>query len=146
MIRLYHQHDLESLLAVWESASKIAHYFLDKTFLLQERSAIIEQYLLIAQTWVYEEDGKVVGFISLIDNVVGGLFVKYSSQGQGIGIALMNHAVKLRGKLEVDVFELNLIGYSFYQKYGFVEVEKSIHPETGFTLIRMILNQAIYLF
>jgi putative acetyltransferase len=140
MIRLYQQQDLESLLAVWESASKIAHSFLDESFFVQERSAIIEQYLPIAQTWVYEEDRKVVGFISLINKTVGGLFVKPSRQGQGIGKALMNQGVRLRGKLEVDVFELNSIGRNFYQKYGFVEVEESIHPKTGFTLIRMTLN------
>lgn len=140
MIRLYHQYDLESLLAVWEQASKIAHYFLDNTFFVQERQAIINQYLTIAQTWVYEKEGRVVGFISLIDNVVGGLFVQPSFQGQGIGQALMNHIIELQGNLEVDVFELNSIGCRFYQKYGFVAVQKVIHLETGFTLIRMVLN------
>ncbi|MBD1945663.1 GNAT family N-acetyltransferase [Coleofasciculus sp. FACHB-712] len=140
MIRPYHQQDLEAILEIWEESSKIAHSFLDEAFFIQERQAIREQYLPIAQTFIFEQKGEVLGFISLINNLIGGFFVKPSMQGQGIGQALMNYAVKLQGKLEVDVFELNQIGRKFYQQYGFIPVEESLHPESGFILIRMSLK------
>lgn len=145
MIRSYRQQDLEAILEVWEQSSKIAHSFLNEIFFIQERQAIKEQYLPTAQTFVYEQKGEVCGFISLIDNLVGGFFVKPSLQGQGIGQALMNYAVQLQGQLEVEVFELNSIGRNFYQKYGFTVIEKSIHPETGFILIRMSLKSVAVL-
>lgn len=41
--------------------------------------------------------------------------------------------------LEVDVFKDNQVGRAFYEKVGFVFVEKKVHEETGFDLLRLLL-------
>lgn len=51
----------------------------------------------------------------------------------------MDHAVQLRGPLDVEVFEQNAIGQRFYDRYGFVPVGKSCHDATGQLLVRMKL-------
>ena len=66
MIREYEDKDLEELLDAWYSASKVAHPFLSEEFLEQERKNIAEIHLQNAETWVYELNGAVVGFIALI--------------------------------------------------------------------------------
>ena len=66
MIRPYSDHDLDELLDVWYRASVIAHSFLTPEFLQRERRQIAEQWLPMAETSVYEFDGRVVGFLSLI--------------------------------------------------------------------------------
>jgi putative acetyltransferase len=89
MIRKYEETDLEGLLDVWYQASLVAHPFLGEDFFTQERENIRTVYMPIADTWVYEDAGRVVGFISLLDNEVGGIFVYPSWQGKGVGRSLI---------------------------------------------------------
>jgi putative acetyltransferase len=140
MIRKYQDHDLNSLLELWYRASHLAHPFLDESFLRQERETIASVYMPRAETWVYARQGDVVGFISLLGNEVGGLFVDPTVQREGIGRALMDHARLLRGELEVEVFKANSIGRRFYDRYGFVFVKEHVDEQTGQPVLRMRLG------
>ena len=140
MIREYEEKDLSELLDAWYSASQVAHPFLDEDFFEQERRNIAAFHLPNAETWVYELDGVVVGFIALIGNEVGAIFVDPQFHGQGIGRALMDKARSMRAVLELDVFKDNLVGRKFYEKYGFSQVNEYLHEETGFMQLRLRLN------
>jgi putative acetyltransferase len=140
MIRAYEARDLSELLEVWYSASQVTHAFLDEAFFEQERQNIVNLYLPNTETWVYERDGVVVGFIALIGNEVGAIFVHARFQRQGIGRALMDKARGMRDVLELDVFKANLVGRRFYEKYGFRQVAEHRHEETGFMLLRLRLT------
>ena len=137
MIRSYEKDDLAELLEVWYAASVIAHPFLDEAFFAQERKNITQIYLPKAETWVFEKDGCVVGFVSLIEDEIGAIFVKPQLQGQGIGQELMDHACRLSSNLEVEVFEANSVGRRFYDKYGFKCINAYVCKETGFDLLRL---------
>lgn len=139
MIRKFQPEDCEEVLSVWAAASALAHPFLDESFLEQERRDIRNVYLPSSETWVWEADGQVVGFISLLGNEVGAVFVAPRHQRTGIGWALMDHARVLRGELEVEVFEDNPVGRSFYAKYGFEPIVQKVHEPTGFRLLRLRL-------
>lgn len=91
-IRAYEAADTEDLLAIWFAASIEAHGFIGKTQLREQRVAIEQTYLPNAETWVACEMQKPLGFISLIDAFVGGLFVSPDHQGRGIGRMLIQHA------------------------------------------------------
>jgi putative acetyltransferase len=142
VIRQYEEQDLDELLAAWAAASAIAHPFLTQEFLATERENIPNLYLPNAETWVYEADGRVVGFIALIGNEVGAIFVHPSHQRKGVGRVLMDKARELRGELEVQVFVKNAIGRAFYAKYGFTPIETKVHEETGFDLLRLRLARS----
>jgi putative acetyltransferase len=139
MIRQYRTEDLEDVLTVWWAASAVAHPFLSDEFQAAERHDIAHKYLPAAETWVWEADGRVVGFIALLGNEVGAIFVDPALHGTGIGRALMDHARALRGALEVEVFEANTIGRTFYAKYGFVLKQRLVHDETGLDVLRLEL-------
>jgi putative acetyltransferase len=94
----------------------------------------------MAETTVYEIDDSVVGFLSLIGNEVGAIFVYRRFQGTGIGRALMDHARSVYPILELDVFEANSVGRRFYDIYGFAEVGRHTHEATGQTQIRLRLD------
>ena len=138
-IRPYAASDLEELLDVWYRASRVAHAFLPEDFFDTERRAIAEQWLPIAETVVYEVDGGVAGFLSLIGNEVGAIFVDPDQQGRGLGRALMDHARASRPQLELSVFEANHLGRRFYEHYGFEYVGSGIHEATGQTELRLRL-------
>ncbi len=139
-VRPYIDEDLEELLDVWYRASLMAHPFLSEKFFENERREIAEQWLPIAETMVYETGGRVVGFVALIGNEVGAIFVDPDCQGRGIGRALMDAARASRPFLELDVFEANSIGRRFYAAYGFVFVSRHMNEAVGHPELRLRLG------
>ena len=139
MIREYRSADCEEVVNVWARASALAHPFLGQEFLELERNNIPEVYLPIAETWVWETDGRVVGFMSLLGNEVGAIFVDPEFHRSGIGRALVHRARTLRGELEVEVFERNSSGRAFYAKLGFEFMHRKVHGQTGFEVLRLRL-------
>ena len=137
MIRLFEPRDTDAVMVVWRAASDLAHPFLSKTF--QDASAILirQNYLHISDIWVAEEAGEVVGFIGLLDDLIGGLFVHPDYHGRGIGRALVDRAVAERGSLCVEVFVDNPIGRRFYAAYGFKGEKQVMDPHSGFPLLQL---------
>jgi putative acetyltransferase len=136
-IRQYTKSDLVSVLDSWEVATRLAHDFMTDDFIAQERKNVAEIYLPNTDTWVAEVDGEVQGFIALMGNEVGAIFLQPSCHGKGIGKALMNKAQELHGDLEVEVFKENSIGRAFYSKYGFEQLEEKYHEPTGQQVLRL---------
>ncbi|MFM1918370.1 MAG: putative N-acetyltransferase YjaB [Candidatus Hydrogenedentota bacterium] len=100
---------------------------------------IRDVYMPNAETCVYEQDGKVVGFLSLLDNEVGAVFVQPAHHGQGIGRSLLDHAQTIRPTLFLEVFRENQRSVNFYLNYGFTAVSERPHESLGNVLIRMEL-------
>jgi putative acetyltransferase len=140
MIRASRSEDTAQVIDVWYRASLIAHPFLTDDFLEVERAEIVERWLPAAATTIYEIDGRVVGFISLVDTEVGAVFVDPDHQGRGIGSALMDHARASRPFLELDVFEANTIGRGFYRVYGFRLVDRHVNDQAGQVELRLRLD------
>ena len=137
IIREYKESDLQQVLNSWEQSTRLAHEFMSDEFIAQERKNVAEIYLPSTETWVAEIDGEVKGFISLMGNEVGAIFLHPKYHGHGIGKALMDHAKNIHDSLEVEVFKKNFIGYSFYLKSGFEELIEKHHEATGEQLLRM---------
>lgn len=136
-IRQYRASDLDSVLDSWESATRLAHEFMMDDFIAQERKNVEEIYLPNTDTWVAEIDNEVKGFIALMGNEVGAIFLQPRCHGKGIGRALMDKAQGLHGDLEVEVFKKNTIGRKFYSKYGFEPLEEKLHEPTGQQVLRL---------
>ncbi len=130
-IRQYEVSDLEGVLDSWEVATRLVHPFMTDEFIAQERKNVAEIYMPNTDTWVAELEGEIKGFIALMGNEVGAIFLQPNCHGQGIGKALMDKAQKIHGNLEVEVFKVNSIGRSFYSKYGFEQREEKLHEQTG---------------
>lgn len=140
MIRSYRPTDLDKVVNIWYEASKIAHSFISEEALASQKKLVINTYLPVAETWVSEEDGELVGFISLLENMVGGLFVSPLYQGTGTGTKLIEHARSLRGSLSVEVFKENIKARKFYEKCGFILMGERLEENTGFPLLVMRLD------
>lgn len=140
MIRRFRENDVETLIEIWRTASEVATPFLSAKFMAAEPDNIRNVYMPNAETWVYETDDTVVGFIALIGDEVGAIFVHPDTQGHGIGRALMDHAANLRDSLFLDVFKENAIGRHFYDRYGFHYEHEYVHEQTGHVLVRLKLT------
>ncbi len=141
MIRKYQDKDIEELLTVWFWSSSLAHPFLSDDFMKKERENIRNKWIPHSETWVYEHEGEVIGFISLIGIEVGAIFVAPNRHGQGFGRALMDHAKSIHNTLEVEVFKENTIGRRFYDRQGFIVIKEFFHEESGNQSIRMRWNR-----
>ncbi|MFD3191593.1 GNAT family N-acetyltransferase [Sedimentitalea sp. HM32M-2] len=130
-IRPYRADDVEPVIAVWQKANALAHPFLAPEFVAEVHQAMRDIYLCNAETYVLEKDGAVAGFIALLGNEIGGLFLDPSLHGKGYGRVLVDHACALKGPLKVDVFRDNVVGRPFYERYGFEFVADELHEPSG---------------
>jgi putative acetyltransferase len=119
MIREYKETDLETVVDIWYRSSTLAHPFLDPDFVEKVKKDMHDIYIPNSKTWVYEENEKILGFIGMIGNEIGGLFVLPDQHSKGIGTKLVNLILEQHDELEVEVFKKNKIGRAFYDKYGF---------------------------
>ncbi len=139
-IRQYTDADLAAVLDAWEVATRFAHRFMTDEFIAQERINVEKLYLPNTDTWVAEVDGNVQGFIALMGNEIGALFLQPSHHKQGLGKALMDKAKSLHKDLTVEVFKENANGRDFYAKSGFEFLEEKYHEPTSQDVYRLRYN------
>lgn len=130
-IRAYDGADCQTLSAIWFDASLLAHAFIGEAQLRQQLLLIEEKYLPNAETWVACLKDVPVGFISLMGNFVGGLFIAPDHQGHGIGKALIAHALALKSELRLEVYTQNVQAYAFYKSLGFEEIFRRAEDDEG---------------
>ncbi|WP_328514762.1 GNAT family N-acetyltransferase [Halomonas citrativorans] len=88
-------------------------------------------YIPASETLVYEAEGKVVGFYSLYENNLAAIFVVPSSQGKGVGSALLDDAKNRRNRLQLTVYKENTSSIKFYEKHKFTLLGEQIDGHTG---------------
>lgn len=135
--------DLDRCMVLWRAASEAGHPFLDAATLDADAVIVRETYMSAAEIVVADRDGVAVGFIALLGDTVGGLFVDPAAHRAGAGRALIGDALRRRGQLDVEVYEANSGARSFYRACGFVETARRETDDHGrpLPLIRMTLKE-----
>ena len=99
------------------------------------RSASLRRFL--DELWVYD-DGAVKGFIRVHGDELCKLFVEPVLQSQGIGAALLTHAVDTLGVRHLWALEKNTRAIAFYQRHGFrLTEQRRLEEGTTEYLVRM---------
>lgn len=129
-IRQAEPKDFEKLANIWLESSIDAHDFIPKSYWVNNKSAMQNQYLPMSEVYLVEEAGKVHAFIALVENNVAAIFVSPSKQGKGLGKLLISHAKKLRNKLELNVYQENESSVAFYKANGFEILKESLDSNT----------------
>jgi len=137
MIRLREEKDIDAIMNVWHHASSLAHPFLNDDFVVKSKKDLIEVYIPNTITWIDIENNTIIGFISMLENEIGGLFVLPNYHNNGIGTRLVNYVKVFHKELIVDVFENNVIGRAFYEKYGFTQTDRYFHTESNNYVLRL---------
>ena len=130
MIRDFENKDMEQLLSIWLSASIEAHDFIPASFWQDKLGEMREVYVPNSQTFVFEVDQQLYGFISLLDNYIAALFVHPEKQGLGIGQELMAYIKERFKTLSLSVYSKNKKAIAFYEKQGFVVLLEQEEPHS----------------
>lgn len=132
MIRKYREEDSEQVIGIWLRGSFIAHNFIPKEYWESKADNMKNIYLPSSNTYVYiDEEEKVLGFISMVDNYIAAIFVDPKHQGKGIGCELMAYASTMHQTLTLRVYKDNHRSVEFYKKQGFAVVEEMTEEGTG---------------
>lgn len=140
MIRPFTPDDRDVVLSIWRESNAFAHPFLTDDQVDIVAAMIRDTLLDMADVWIAEADGQPVGFVALLGNEIGGLFLRPAYHRRGIGRALVDHAATLKGALDLAVFAENPTGRLFYKAYGFIEGTQTDDGLFGHSEIRMHLR------
>mgnify|MGYP001102205716 FL=1 len=140
MIRLFEFRDLDEIMEIWLEGNLQAHRFIDAEYWRKNLESV-RSVLPNAEVYVYEEAGKIRGFIGMDADYIAGLFVKKECRGQGIGRQLID-TVKRKKRLSLHVYERNAGAVAFYQAMGFRVKESMTEKETGEKEYLMVFGEA----
>ena len=141
MIRKLEQADIDSVLDDWikqtmRESGRIPQLYWDKKLY-----RLREQKPTQGDTYVYEQDGHIGGFMGLRDGFITGLFVVRAARGMGIGRLLIDKAKSLYYGLKLTVYIENQGAIRFYRRQGFKPVCKQIDAQTGRQELVMIWRE-----
>lgn len=130
------------LIALWEASVRATHDFLAEEDLLMLKPLIFEQFLDAVELRVARSaSGEIVGFSGVSDDKLEMLFIAPNARGEGIGTALVDHALQAQAVSKVDVNEQNEQALGFYQRLGFQVVGRS--PVDGLGKPYPLLHMAL---
>jgi len=93
--------------------------FLPTLHTLDEHCAHFRRVLVEQEVWLWEEDGRILGFASLDVAMLNYLYVEPDAIGRGVGSALYRHAVEQRpAGFTFWVFQQNERARRFYERHG----------------------------
>ncbi|MBN8845998.1 MAG: acetyltransferase [Sphingomonadales bacterium] len=127
---------------IWRAAVDATHDFLTPG----DRIAIEEQvrsFLPQVSLWLaVDADDRPVAFMLLNGSSMEALFIDPAYRGQGIGKALVEHAVRLHGTITTDVNEQNGQAVGFYERMGFTATGRSERDAQGraYPLVHLLFS------
>lgn len=117
--------DRQRLVDIWEGAVRATHDFLTEDDIQFFKPLVRDAYLdSVRLACLRDAADSITGFIGTAGEKVEMLFVDPALRGQGMGRALMDHALA-HGARSVDVNEQNPQAVGFYLRLGFVQYERS---------------------
>ena len=133
------------LVAIWRIAVDATHDFLAPTDRDEIESQLPSEYFPAVTLVVAERDGQVVGFAGVLEGALEMLFVDAAHRGEGVGTALLTHAIRELGVSTVDVNEQNASAAGFYAHWGFEVVGRSETDEAGrpYPLLHLRLRRSV---
>ena len=133
MIRNIENKDMDKIMDIWLKSTIKAHDFIDEGYWNKNYDTVKDVYIPMSDTFVYEDEENIKGFISIINNeFIGALFVDIDCQGNGIGKKLINYAMNKYKKLNLAVYKDNKKSVDFYMNRGFKIVKEQEDEDSGY--------------
>ena len=130
MIRKFRENDLPSIMQIWFDSNVEVHSFIPEKDWM-DNFEMVKDILPQAEIYVYENLGKISGFIGLNKDYIEGIFVEKNMRSKCIGKQLLNYVKKLKDEMHLSVYQKNYKAISFYQREDFVIQSESIDNDTN---------------
>lgn len=131
MILPFKPNQLDTLMELWLESTISGHPFIAESYWRESQAVVRDVYIPHAETWVYMQQEKIIGFISIIDQqFIGALFVASSHAGNGVGSQLLKHVQSYYSALSLEVYQKNQRAVHFYYHLGFRIEEAAWQAET----------------
>lgn len=130
MIREFQISDTEQVMKLWLSGNIDAHSFVPEEY-WRSHFDEVQEALLQSKVFVYDIDGKVLGFIGMINEYIAGIFVDKNCCSMGIGKKLLAYAKKRQDTLSLNVYQKNPRAAAFYHREGFSILSEGVDEGTG---------------
>lgn len=132
MIRKLEIADIDKIMKIWLDTSIVAHDFIEKQYWIDNYETVKNEYIPNSETFIYEEDNEIKGFISIMSSeFIGALFVSKASQREGIGSRLIDFAKKNYKTLVLNVYKDNINAVNFYKKQKFEILSEDLDEYTN---------------
>ncbi len=145
MIRNLNSADIDNVMDIWIKSTIKAHDFISKEYWKNNYDTVKNVYIPMSDTFVYEDEECIKGFISIINNeFIGALFVDIDFQGNGIGKKLINYVMNKYKELKLAVYKENKTSVEFYTNRGFKIVKEQINDDSGYSeyIMQKSLNKS----
>lgn len=120
-IRELKENEVEYIMNLWYKETINCHSFIKKEYWDKVYEVVKKEYISTSETYVYELNGEIIGFVSLIEKeFLGAIFIKYEYQNKGYGKALINFVKENRNKIILRVYEKNKKAVEFYSRNKFI--------------------------
>lgn len=140
MIRKFETKDTERVMQIWLEVNMEAHDFVPSDYWLSQYQSVQEQ-LLQADIYVYEQDKEIQGFVGMMDDYLAGIFVDKKCRSMGIGKGLLECVKKNYPAFSLNVYQKNRRAVDFYLREGLFIVSKGVDENTAETDYIMAWNQ-----
>ncbi len=139
MIRKFEEKDTERVMQIWLEVNIETHNFVLSDYWLSQYQSVQEQ-LLQADIYVYEQDKKIQGFVGMMDDYLAGIFVDKKCRSVGIGKGLLECVKENYPAFTLNVYQKNQRAVDFYLREGLSVVLKGFDEDTAETDYTMAWN------
>lgn len=130
MIRKFEKNDIDGIMQIWLSGNLDAHSFISDEYWKSNYNLVQEQ-IQQADIFVYEDKGRICGFIGIVEGYIAGIFVDKDYRNHSIGKMLIEYVKQYYDVLTLNVYRKNERAVSFYHRQGFSTVSESIDCDTN---------------
>jgi len=116
--------DMAALARLHRDTVRTSLPFLPELHTPQEDVAFFSEVLFAkAQVWLAEDEaGEPLGYVAFRPDFIEHLFVRPASQGEGVGVRLLEKALEGARELTLWTFQANTRARRFYERHGFTAV------------------------
>ena len=123
--------DFDEIIEVWDLSVRATHHFLEENY-RQRIKILLPSILSVVTLFVIRADqGRISGFLGVLDEKIEMLFIHPDYRGKGIGKALTEFAINGLFKRKVDVNEQNEQALGFYKHMGFMQTGRTETDSLG---------------
>ena len=98
---------IDYIVELWCEISKRSHDFISKEYWEEKKEDMREKYIPMSDTYIIEDNNKILGFVSMVDNYLAAIFIDSNYHNKGYGNKLLNFIKEIKDEIQLKVYKKN---------------------------------------